>query len=58
MSHKKIIGKKVLMVKILSAQIGEELLLSSTNVRPAKLIKAGFKFKYELLEGSLKSQLA
>ena len=46
------------MVKILSAQMGEELLLSSTNVRPTKLIKAGFKFKYELLEDSLKSQLA
>lgn len=47
-----------LMVKILFAQMGEELLLSSTNVRPTKLIKAGFKFKYELLEDSLKSQLA
>tara|TARA_R110001583_G_scaffold2536_10_gene18303 strand:+ start:22709 stop:23620 length:912 start_codon:yes stop_codon:yes gene_type:complete len=46
-----------LMVKLLFAQMGEELLLSSTNVRPTKLLKAGFKFKYELLEDSLNHQL-
>lgn len=45
------------MVKLLFAQMGEELLLSSTNVRPTKLLKAGFKFEYELLEDSLNNQL-
>jgi len=45
------------MIKLLFAQMGEELLLSSTNVRPTKLLEAGFKFEYELLEDSLKKQL-
>lgn len=46
-----------LMVKLLFAQMGEELLLSSTNVKPTKLLKAGFKFEYESLEDSLNNQL-
>lgn len=45
------------MIKLLFAQMGEELLLSSTNVRPTKLLEADFKFEYELLEDSLKKQL-
>ncbi|WP_369433969.1 TIGR01777 family oxidoreductase [Psychromonas sp. MME1] len=45
------------MVRLLFAEMGKELLLSSTNVVPKKLIEAGFKFKYEKLEESLKAQL-
>ena len=45
------------IVKLLFAQMGEELLLSSTHVHPCKLLKAGFKFEYALLEKSLKKQL-
>lgn len=45
------------IIKFLFGQMGKELLLSSTNVRPTKLLKAGFKFEYELLEESLKHQL-
>ncbi|MDN2664757.1 TIGR01777 family oxidoreductase [Psychromonas sp. 14N.309.X.WAT.B.A12] len=46
-----------LMVKLLFAEMGEALLLSSTNVRPTKLLDAGFTFQYDLLEESLKHQL-
>lgn len=45
------------MVKLLFGQMGRELLLASTNVTPKKLLDAGFKFKYEQLEMSLKQQL-
>jgi len=45
------------MVKLLFAEMGEALLLSSTNVRPTKLLEAGFTFQYDLLEDSLKHQL-
>ena len=45
------------LITLLFGQMGKELLLSSTNVRPTKLLKAGFKFEYELLEDSLKHQL-
>lgn len=44
------------VVKLIFAQMGEELLLSSTNVQPTKLLQAGFKFKYASLEKSLKKQ--
>ncbi|RBW43983.1 TIGR01777 family protein [Psychromonas sp. B3M02] len=45
------------MVELLFAEMGKALLLSSTNVRPTKLLEAGFTFQYELLEASLKHQL-
>ncbi|MGJ8582252.1 MAG: TIGR01777 family oxidoreductase [Psychromonas sp.] len=45
------------MIKLLFAEMGEALLLSSTNVRPNKLLEAGFTFQYDLLEESLKHQL-
>ena len=45
------------LITLLFGEMGKELLLASTNVRPTKLLKAGFKFEYELLEDSLKHQL-
>lgn len=45
------------MVKLLFAEMGKELLLSSTRVVPTKLLQAGFQFEYPLLESSLKNQL-
>lgn len=44
------------IVRLLFGQMGEELLLSSTNVQPTKLLQAGFEFKYAHLEDSLKHQ--
>jgi len=46
------------LVKLFFAQMGEELLLSSTHVEPTKLLQAGFKFEYASLEKSLRKQLA
>ena len=45
------------MVKLLFAEMGKELLLASTHVKPTKLLEAGFKFKYGQLEKSLQQQL-
>lgn len=45
------------MVKLLFAEMGEELLLASTHVKPTKLLDAGFEFEYGLLEESLLKQL-
>ncbi|MFT6927863.1 MAG: hypothetical protein ACJAZP_003510 [Psychromonas sp.] len=45
------------LVKLLFAQMGKELLLSSTRVLPEKLLDAGFAFKYGKLEESFCSSL-
>ncbi|WP_022941504.1 TIGR01777 family oxidoreductase [Psychromonas hadalis] len=45
------------MVKLLFGEMGEALLLSSTNVQPQKLLDAGFQFEYAQLSDSLLKQL-
>ena len=45
------------IVKLLFGEMEKELLLASTQVKPTKLIDAGFKFEYELLQDSLLKQL-
>ncbi|MFT5557614.1 MAG: hypothetical protein ACI9RZ_000066 [Sphingobacteriales bacterium] len=44
------------LVKLLFAEMGKELLLSSTQVNPKKLLDAGFVFKYAKLENSFFQQ--
>jgi NAD dependent epimerase/dehydratase family enzyme len=44
-------------VRLLFGQMGEELLLASERVRPAKLADAGFEWEYEKLEPALKHAL-
>lgn len=45
------------LINLLFAEMGKELLLSSTNVIPKKLIAAEFKFEYATLEKSFQQQL-
>jgi hypothetical protein len=45
------------MVKLLFGEMGQALLLEGQNVKPAKLISAGFKFAYPELEQALRSLL-
>jgi uncharacterized protein (TIGR01777 family) len=47
-----------LIVKLMFAEMGKELLLSSTLVVPKKLIDSGFEFKYKKIEDSFYKQLA
>lgn len=42
------------MVKLIFGQLGEEVLLSSTRVKPKKLEEEGFQFNYPYLEQALK----
>ena len=43
----------VAVVKILMGQMGEELLLSGRSVLPEKIIKEGYKFKFEQIDNAL-----
>lgn len=43
------------VVRLLMGQMGKELLLAGKKVLPDKIIKAGYKFKYEQLEEALKN---
>jgi len=45
------------MVKLLFSQMGEELLLASTHVKPTKLLDAGFQFEFESIQKSLAMQV-
>ncbi|MEH6453912.1 MAG: TIGR01777 family oxidoreductase [Psychromonas sp.] len=47
-----------LMVKLMFAEMGKELLLSSTLVLPKKLIDSGFEFKCKNIEQSFSEQLS
>ena len=45
-------------VKLLFGEMGEELLLSSQRVEPARLIGSGFSFRYPGLEEALRHALS
>jgi uncharacterized protein (TIGR01777 family) len=45
------------VVKKMFGQMGEELLLSSHNIKPQKLLESGFTFKYPNIEPALESLL-
>lgn len=46
-----------IMIKILFGEMGEELLLQGQRVVPAKMLNAGFEFKYANLKAALKNIL-
>lgn len=47
-----------MVVKLLFAQMGKELLLASTHVAPKVLLEARFEFKYGVIQESLAQQLS
>ncbi|MCX8072932.1 MAG: TIGR01777 family oxidoreductase [Candidatus Binatia bacterium] len=40
-------------VRLVFGEMGEELILSSTRVRPARLLQAGFRFRYDTIDQAL-----
>jgi len=45
-------------IRLLFGEMGQELLLSSTRVLPARLRETGFRFQDQELEGTLRELLA
>jgi uncharacterized protein len=45
------------IVRILMGEMGEEFLLSSRRMQPAKLFAAGYQFRYPDFEGALKHEM-
>ena len=45
------------LLRLLVGEMAQEVLLASARVRPAKLMEAGFNFRYPLLENALKNLL-
>ena len=62
-SIKKCLGKKLILkmpafiIKSLFGQMGDELLLSSQNIKPQRLSKLGFKFNHNEIHEALKLYL-
>jgi uncharacterized protein (TIGR01777 family) len=44
------------IVRLVMGEMGEELLLSSRRIQPAKLLAAGYTFRYPELEGALRHE--
>jgi hypothetical protein len=44
------------LVCLLMGEMGEEFLLSSRRIQPAKLIAAGYKFRFPELEQALRHE--
>ncbi|PLX68080.1 MAG: hypothetical protein C0603_08180 [Denitrovibrio sp.] len=41
------------LIRMVYGQMGQEVLLSSVNVKPKKLLESGFRFRYPLLRDAL-----
>jgi NAD dependent epimerase/dehydratase family enzyme len=46
-----------LAVKAMLGEMGDELLLQGQRARPQRTLAAGYEFRYEVLEDSLRHQL-
>ncbi|UCD18026.1 MAG: DUF1731 domain-containing protein, partial [Candidatus Zixiibacteriota bacterium] len=46
------------VIKLLAGEMADEMLLASTRVIPAKLLKAGYRFQHSDLEEFLRRELA
>ena len=45
------------LVRLIMGEMGEELLLSSRRMQPAKLLAAGYQFRFPELEGALRYEM-
>jgi uncharacterized protein (TIGR01777 family) len=45
------------LVRLVMGEMGEELLLSSRRIQPAKLLAAGYRFRFPELEGALQHEM-
>jgi NAD dependent epimerase/dehydratase family enzyme len=45
------------LVRLVMGEMGEEFLLASRRIQPAKLLGAGYAFRFPELEGALKHEL-
>jgi hypothetical protein len=45
------------LVRLVMGEMGEELILSSRRIQPAKLLAAGYRFRFPDLEGALKHEM-
>lgn len=58
-----IIGQKprgsmpAFLVRLMMGEMGEELLLSSRRMQPAKLLAAGYQFRFPVLEAALRHEI-
>jgi uncharacterized protein (TIGR01777 family) len=46
-----------LLVRLVMGEMGEELLLASRRIQPAKLLAAGYQFRFPGLEGALRYEM-
>jgi NAD dependent epimerase/dehydratase family enzyme len=45
------------IVRLVMGEMGEELLLASRRIQPAKLLAAGYAFRFPDLEGALRHEM-
>ena len=45
------------IVRLVMGEMGEEFLLASRRIQPAKLLAAGYTFRFPELEGALRHEL-
>lgn len=57
LGHKWSVFLPAFLVRLLFGEMGEEFLLSSRRIQPAKLLAAGYPFRFPELEGALRHEL-
>ena len=45
------------IVRLVMGEMGEEFMLSSRRIQPAKLLAAGYRFRFPELEGALQHEM-
>jgi NAD dependent epimerase/dehydratase family enzyme len=45
------------LVRLVMGEMGEELMLASRRIQPAKLLAAGYRFRFPELEAALRHEL-